>query len=77
MCIGDDRGTRRKTYPSASLFTSVSLYTGLGWNPGLRDESLATNRLSRGTAIENYRLNTKKSGCYTKYNLQFHFPPLL
>jgi hypothetical protein len=70
---GKDRSNRRKIDPSATVFTSNSIYTGLGWNPGLRGESLATNLLSRGTVIENYRLNTKKGGCYTMYNLQFLF----
>ena len=65
-----------KIDPSATVFISNSIYTGLGWNPGFRGESLATNSVIRGTAIENYRLNTKKGGCYTLYNLQLRFSPL-
>ena len=74
---GEDWSPWRKIDPSATVFTSNSIYTGLGRNPGPHGESLATNRLSLGTAIENYRLNTKKGGCYTMYNLQlrFHTPP--
>jgi hypothetical protein len=70
---GENRSTRGKIDPSATVFTSNSIYTGLGWNPGLRGESLATNRVSRGTAIKNYRLNTKKGGFYTMYKLQLRF----
>ena len=74
---GEDRSTRKKIDPNATVFTSNSIFTGLGWNPGLRGESLATNRVSRGTAIEIYRLITKKGGCYTMYNLQLRFSPCL
>lgn len=70
---GEDRSTWRKIDPSASVFTSNSIYSGLGWNPGILGESMATNRLSRDTAVESYRLNTNKVGCYAMYNLQFPF----
>jgi hypothetical protein len=45
---GENRSTRGKTCPSATLSTT---WTHLGSNPGLRDERPANNRLSHGTAL--------------------------
>jgi hypothetical protein len=47
---GENRSTRRKTCPSATLSTTNLTWTDPGSNPGLRGERPATNRLSHGTA---------------------------
>jgi hypothetical protein len=47
---GDNRSTRGKTCPSATLSTTNTTWTDLGSNPGLRGGRPATNRLSHGTA---------------------------
>jgi hypothetical protein len=44
---GENRSTRGKICPSATLPTTSSKCTGLGSNPGLRGGRPATNRLSR------------------------------
>ena len=44
---GENRNTRGKTCPSATLSTTNPTWT----DPGLRGERPATNRLSHGTAI--------------------------
>jgi hypothetical protein len=41
---GENRSTRRKTCPSATLSTTNPTWTGPGSNPGLRGERTATNR---------------------------------
>ena len=46
----ENRSTRRKICPSATLTTTNLTWTDPGLNPGLRGERLATNRLSHGTA---------------------------
>jgi hypothetical protein len=46
----ENRSTRRKTCPSATLSTTNPTLTDPGSNPGLRGERPATNRLSHGTA---------------------------
>jgi hypothetical protein len=48
---GENRTTRRKTCPSATLSTTNPTWTDPGSNPGLRGEKPATNRLSHGTAL--------------------------
>jgi hypothetical protein len=48
---GENRSTRRKTCPSATLSTTNPTWTDPGSNPDLRGERPATNRLSHGTAI--------------------------
>jgi hypothetical protein len=48
---GENRRTRGKTCPSATLSTTNPTCTGAGSNPGLRGERPATNRLSHGTAF--------------------------
>jgi hypothetical protein len=45
---GENRSTREKTCPNATLSTT---WTHLGSNPGLRGERPANNRLSHGTAL--------------------------
>jgi hypothetical protein len=48
---GENRRTRRKTCPSATLSTTNPTWIDPGTNPGLRGERLATNDLSHGTAL--------------------------
>jgi hypothetical protein len=48
---GENRRTRRKTCPSATLSTTNPTWTDPGSNSGLRGERPATNRLSHGTAF--------------------------
>jgi hypothetical protein len=50
ILTGENRGTRRKTCPSATLSTTNPTWIDLGANPGLRGERPATNDLSHGTA---------------------------
>jgi hypothetical protein len=47
---GENRRTRGKTWPSATLSTTNPTWTDPGSNPGLRDGRPAANRLSHGTA---------------------------
>jgi hypothetical protein len=47
---GENRSTRGKTCPSATLSATNPTWTDPGSNPGLRGERPATNGLSRGTA---------------------------
>jgi hypothetical protein len=51
-----DRGKPKysggKTCPSAILSATNPTWTDPGWNPGLRDERPATNRLSHGTVSD-------------------------
>jgi len=47
---GENRRTRRKTCPSATLSTTNPTWIDLGANPGLRGERPATNHLRHGTA---------------------------
>ena len=48
---GENRSSRGKTCPSATLSTTNPTWTDPGSNPGLRGERPATNRLSHGTAM--------------------------
>jgi hypothetical protein len=48
---GENRSTRGRTRPSATLSITNSTWTDPGSNPGLRGEKPATNRLNRGTVI--------------------------
>jgi hypothetical protein len=48
---GENRSTRGKPCPSATLFTINPIWTDPGSNLGLRGGRPATNRLSRGTAL--------------------------
>jgi hypothetical protein len=47
---GENRSTRRKARPSATLSTINPTWTDPGSNPGFRGERPATNRLSHGTS---------------------------
>jgi hypothetical protein len=46
---GENRSTRGKTCPSATLFTTNLTWTDPGSDPDLRGGRPATNRLSHGT----------------------------
>jgi hypothetical protein len=48
---GENRSTRRKTCPSATLSTTNSTWTDPGSNPGFRGGRSAANRLSHGRPI--------------------------
>jgi hypothetical protein len=50
---GENRSTRGKTCPSATLSTTNPIRTELGLNPGLRGGRPAANRLSHGTGLSN------------------------
>jgi hypothetical protein len=50
ILTGENRITRSKTYPIATLFTTNPTWTDPGAIPGLRGERPAANRLSHGTA---------------------------
>jgi hypothetical protein len=53
----ENRSTRGKTCPRATMSTTNPTWTDPGSNPGLRGERPATNRLSHGTALYiSYRL---------------------
>jgi hypothetical protein len=58
ILTGENRRTRRKTYPSATLFTTNRILTKLGEDLGPRGEMPVTNRLSYGSA----KKNSKASG---------------
>jgi hypothetical protein len=47
---GENRSTRRKPCPSATLSTTNPTRTDPGSNPGLRRDRPATSRLKHGTA---------------------------
>jgi hypothetical protein len=51
---GENRSTRGKTCPSATLSTTNPTWIDPGSNPGLRGERPGTNRLSHGTAWQYY-----------------------
>jgi hypothetical protein len=48
---GENRSTREKTCPSATLPTTNPTWTDPGSNPGLRGERPTSNRLSHDTAL--------------------------
>jgi hypothetical protein len=48
---GENRKTRRKTCPSATLPTANHTRTNLGANPGLHDERPETNRMRHITRV--------------------------
>jgi hypothetical protein len=56
--IGENRSTRGKTCPSATLSTTNPTWTDLGSNPGLRGRRPAANHMSHGTAL---------GGCLVRY----------
>jgi hypothetical protein len=49
ILTGENRRTRRKTCPSATLSTTNPTWIDPGVNPGLRGERPAANDLSHGT----------------------------
>jgi hypothetical protein len=51
ILTGENRRTRRKTCPSATLSTTNPTRIDPGANPGLRGKRRATNDLSHGTAL--------------------------
>jgi hypothetical protein len=64
---GENRITRGKTCPSATLSTTNPTWTDPGSNPGLRGDRPATNRLSHGTAYVCY-LPTKEGRDFSLVN---------
>jgi hypothetical protein len=64
ILAGENRRTRRKTCPSATLSTTNPTWIDPGANSGLHSEKPATNRLSHGTAA------------WLKY-LTYHLVPVL
>jgi hypothetical protein len=52
---GENRRTRRKACPSATLSTTNPTWIDLGANPGLCGKRPATNDLSHGTAQHEFR----------------------
>jgi hypothetical protein len=58
---GENRSTRGKTCPSATLSTTNPTWTDPGSNPGVRVGRPATNRLSHGTAGEEVRITTLRN----------------
>jgi hypothetical protein len=54
ILTGENRRTRRKTCPSATLSTTNLTWIDPDSNPGLRGERSATNDLSHGTAVHPY-----------------------
>jgi hypothetical protein len=51
---GENRSTRGKTCPSATLSTTNPTWTDPGSKPDLRGGRPATNRLSHGTAYQKF-----------------------
>jgi hypothetical protein len=52
ILTGENRKTRRKTCPDATLSTTNSTWIDPGSNPGFRRERTAANRQSRNTASQ-------------------------
>jgi hypothetical protein len=52
ILTGENRRTRRKTCPSATLSTTNPTWIDPGANLGLHGDRLATNDLSHGTAVK-------------------------
>jgi hypothetical protein len=59
---GENRSTRVKICPSATLSTTNPIWTDPGSNPGLRGERPATNSLSHGTASSEFSILWSVSG---------------
>jgi hypothetical protein len=58
ILTGENRSTRGKTRPSATLSTTNPTWTDPGSNPGLRGGRPAANRPSHGTAPDSYTFLT-------------------
>jgi hypothetical protein len=56
---GENRRTRGKTCPIATLSTTNPTWTDLGSNPSLRGERPAANRQSHGTALRVVTFTTR------------------
>jgi hypothetical protein len=70
---GENRTTRRKTCPSATLSTTNPTRTDPGSNSDLRGERPTTNRLSHGTAnFASYCMSTRVWSCPTKISALVH-----
>jgi hypothetical protein len=59
---GENRKTRKRTCPNATLSTTNPTWIEPGANPGLRVERPATNDLSHGTALKSLTDIRKKIG---------------
>jgi hypothetical protein len=59
--IGENRSTRGKTCPIATLSITNPTWTDPGSNPGLRGERPATNRLSHGRPTRSLNVISKQS----------------
>jgi hypothetical protein len=57
--IGENRSTRGKSCPSATLSTTNPTWADPGSNPSLRSERPAINRLSHGTAYSTQSVDVK------------------
>jgi hypothetical protein len=70
---GENRSTRRKTCPSATLYVINLTRTGLGSNPALRGDRSGTDSLSHRTDLKTYaELNyIKISGSYRQVNILY------
>jgi hypothetical protein len=55
ILIGENRSTRRKIWPSATLSTTNPTWIDPGANPGLRGERPSTNDLRHGMAFHKIR----------------------
>jgi len=67
IMTGEDRSTRRKICSSATLTTIKFTWTDVGFNPGLRGERLATNRLCHGTALIGISYPSQQCVCVCAY----------
>jgi hypothetical protein len=63
ILTGENRRTRRKTCPSATLSTINPTWIEPGANPSLRGERPATNDLRHGMAIVNANLELPPTAC--------------
>jgi hypothetical protein len=63
ILTGENRRTRRKTCPSATLSSTNPTWIDPGANPGLRGERPATNDLSHGTALKVMLNDAHHSAC--------------
>jgi hypothetical protein len=66
ILTGENRRTRRKTCPNATLSTKNPTCIDLGVNLGLHGERPATNDLSHGTAIVLVTFTSSFLACFSK-----------
>jgi hypothetical protein len=74
ILTGENRKTRRKTSPSATLSTTNPIWIDPGSNPGLRGERPATNDLSHGTACWIYYFGFYCGGWENPLKVQSGYP---